>query len=101
MTAIDSLASDHDVTWIASAISDEDRGVAQEAERHLRRDALAAARRFALRLVAHDPAAYDRYYNVVANPMLWFIQHRLWDLGCEPGARRVVSRGLARAATRR
>ena len=33
------------------------------------------ARRLAyrLRLVAHDPAAYDWYYNVVANPMLWFI----------------------------
>jgi trehalose 6-phosphate synthase len=35
-------------------------------------------------LVAHDELAYDRYYNVVANPMLWFIQHSLWDHGTRP-----------------
>ncbi len=34
---------------------------------------------YRLRLVAHDAAAYDCYYNVVANPTLWFIQHYLWD----------------------
>jgi trehalose 6-phosphate synthase len=32
---------------------------------------------YRLRLVAHDLPAYDRFYNVVANPALWFIQHRL------------------------
>src|SRR4029453_8525406 len=31
VTAVDSLASRHDVTWIASALSDEDRAVAEEA----------------------------------------------------------------------
>ena len=35
---------------------------------------------YRVRLVAHDPQAYDWYYNVVANPMLWFVQHHLWDL---------------------
>jgi trehalose 6-phosphate synthase len=35
-------------------------------------------------LVAHDPAAYDAYYNVVANPMLWFIQHQLWGRAFRP-----------------
>ena len=33
-----------------------------------------------VRLVESDPDAYDRFYNVFANPMLWFIQHYLWDL---------------------
>src|SRR5439155_169962 len=28
--------------------------------------------------------AYDWYYNVVANPMLWFIQHSLWELAYTP-----------------
>ena len=71
------------MTWIASALSDEDRAVAEEAGGGLDE----ASRRgspFRLRLVAHDPAAYDRYYNTVANPMLWFIQHRLWDLVRKP-----------------
>jgi trehalose 6-phosphate synthase len=39
---------------------------------------------YRLRLVAHDPAAYDRFYNVLANPTLWFLQHYLWGLGSAP-----------------
>ena len=39
---------------------------------------------YRLRLVAHDPAAYDRFYNVLANPTIWFLQHYLWGLGSAP-----------------
>ena len=41
-----------------------------------------------IRLVESDPEAYDRFYNMVANPMLWFIQHYLWDLSNAPDIRR-------------
>jgi trehalose 6-phosphate synthase len=34
--------------------------------------------------VAHDPAAYNRYYNVAANPTLWFLQHYMWGLAYAP-----------------
>ena len=37
--------------------------------------------------MASDPEAYDRFYNVIANPMLWFIQHYLWDLSNVPDIR--------------
>ncbi len=84
VTAIDSLASDYDVTWIASAISAEDRAVAEEAGNGSFDELSRRGSPFRLRLVPHDPAAYDRHYNVVANPMLWFIQHRLWDLVRSP-----------------
>ena len=33
-------------------------------------------------LVESDSLAYDRFYNVIANPILWFIQHYLWPLRC-------------------
>jgi len=80
VTALASLASHHRVTWIASAMSDGDREVALEngetgIEEHDRTGAS-----YRLRFVAHEPAAYDLYYNVVANPTLWFIQHYLYDL---------------------
>ena len=42
---------------------------------------------YRLRLVAHRPSAYDLYYNVVANPALWFVQHGLWELKQNPDAR--------------
>ena len=38
-------------------------------------------------LVESDPMAYDRFYNVIANPILWFIQHYLWDLSNAPDIR--------------
>jgi trehalose 6-phosphate synthase len=30
------------------------------------------------------PDAYRRYYSVIANPLLWFLQHYLWGLVDEP-----------------
>jgi trehalose 6-phosphate synthase len=82
VTALAPLVSHHDVTWIASAISDEDRAVANSGTvDETARD----GSRYKLRLVAHPPAAYDLYYNVVANPVLWFVQHGLWERKHDPG----------------
>jgi trehalose 6-phosphate synthase len=83
VTALGGLFPHHDVTWVASAMSDEDRAVATErGESFLEETADGATYR--LRLVTHDPAAYHRFYNVVANPTLWFLQHYLWGLGSAP-----------------
>jgi trehalose 6-phosphate synthase len=79
VTALRSLVAHHDVTWIASAIGEEDRAVATDAGGAFE-ETLRGGARCRLRLVVHDPAAYDRYYNVVANPTLWFLQHDLWEL---------------------
>jgi len=83
VTALRPLLARHDVTWIASAMSDEDRAVAAESGGALE-DTTRDGSPFRVRLVAHDPAAYDGYYNVVANPMLWFVQHRLWGFARRP-----------------
>jgi len=83
VTALRGLLAHHDVTWIASAMTDDDREVARE----LGDEAVPAERdgvSYRLRLVAHDPLAYDRYYNVVSNGAFWFVQHYLWGLGTAP-----------------
>lgn len=84
VTALRSLVAHHDVTWIASAMSDEERVVSEEngggAFDEIARDGSS----YRVRLVAHDPAAYDWYYNVVANPTLWFLQHYMWGLPYAP-----------------
>jgi trehalose 6-phosphate synthase len=72
VTALRGLVHHHDVTWIASAATDEDRVVAAEGSGD------------GVVLVAHDPVAYDGYYNTIANPLLWFVQHSLWGLGMRP-----------------
>jgi trehalose 6-phosphate synthase len=84
VTALRSLVSHHDVTWIASAISDEDHAVAAEAEGSAIDETARDGSAYRLRLVAHSPTAYDWFYNVVSNPMLWFAQHYLWDLAQAP-----------------
>lgn len=59
-------------------------------------------------LVESDPEAFDQFYNVIANPIIWFIQHYLWDLSNAPDIRQeeldawtdgyeVVNRDIARA----
>ena len=84
MTALRSLVSHHDVTWIASAMGDEDRAVAEEAGGAALDETARDGSAYRLRLVAHDPQAYDWYYNVVSNPVLWFAQHYLWGLVYSP-----------------
>jgi trehalose 6-phosphate synthase len=84
VTALGWLLSHHDVTWVASAMTPEDRAVAAESEGAAIEDRVHNGTPYRLRLVAHDEAAYHRYYNIVSNPLLWFIQHSLWPLAEAP-----------------
>src|SRR6201988_4599955 len=87
-TALIGLASPRPVTWVASAMSDED--VAQ-AEKHDGRPfpvRTPEGEEYRVKLVASAPNAYDGFYNIIANPLLWFIQHYLWDLSNAPDIRR-------------
>src|SRR5262249_6091686 len=74
----------HDVTWIASAMTDEDRAIVAENDGQALDEVARDGSPYRLRFVAHDPQAYDWSYNVVSNPMLWFLQHYLWALSYAP-----------------
>jgi len=108
VTALTGLLRHRDALWIASAMTEED---AEMSRRHGERgfDVDLEDTTYRIRLVASDAAAYDRFYNVIANPLLWFIQHYLWDLSNVPDIREaerdawsngyeVVNRDLAEAA---
>ena len=95
VTALRGLLDHHDVTWIASATSAEDLVVSVDNDGAAFEETSREGSVFRLRLVAHDAQAYDWFYNVVANPTLWFIQHYLWDLKDEPS----LDDGLHRAWT--
>ena len=78
VTALSGLAVDRrDVVWVAAAITDEDQATAAEHPGQ----AFTAERdggAFRVRLVENDPEAHHRFYAIIANPILWFIQHYLW-----------------------
>jgi len=108
VTALTGLASHREVTWIASAMNDHDAEVSQRNAGRAFPVRSPDGGEYQVRLVVSDPDAYDRFYNVFANPMLWFIQHYLWDLSNAPDIRReemeafeygynVVNEDLARA----
>jgi trehalose 6-phosphate synthase len=108
VTALTGLASHREAVWIASAMSEQDAEVSREHDGRAFPVRSPAGGEYEVRLVTSDPEAYDRFYNVFANPMLWFIQHYLWDLSNAPDIRRheieafefgynVVNEDLARA----
>jgi trehalose 6-phosphate synthase len=37
-----------------------------------------------VQFLAPDEEAYEGYYNVIANPLLWFLQHSMWDVPRAP-----------------
>src|ERR687893_1607870 len=87
-TALIGLASDRDAVWIASAMTDADVEKAREHGGEAFEISAPDGGDFRVRFVASDAEAYDRFYNIFANPMLWFIQHYLWDQSNAPDIRR-------------
>jgi trehalose 6-phosphate synthase len=108
VTALIGLASHRPVTWVASAMTDEDVAAAERADGRPFPVVSPEGDEYRVKLVASDPDAYEAFYSIIANPMLWFIQHYLWDLSNAPDIRRheteafefgynVVNEDLARA----
>src|SRR3954454_13864983 len=108
VTALTGLASHREAVWIASTMTDRDAEGAAEHDGKAVEVEAPEGGTFKVRLVASDQEAYDRFYNIFANPMLWFVQHYLWDLSNAPDIRRheveafefgynVVNEDLARA----
>jgi trehalose 6-phosphate synthase len=93
VSALRGLIRSHAVTWIACAVNDESRIVAREQRGQAVPEEDDAGNPFLLRLAEPDPADFDRAYHEIANPLLWFIQHELYDTGQSP----VVSEGVREA----
>jgi len=80
VTAVRSVLHDHEAIWIAAAMTDGDRArdeLAEEAGEHFIKDAPDS--KFQLQFITPSPEAYNKYYNEISNPLLWFLQHYLWD----------------------
>jgi trehalose 6-phosphate synthase len=108
VTALTGLARHREVIWVASAMTEHDAAASERNEHRPLEVRSPTGGTYLVRLVESDPDAYDRFYNIFANPMLWFIQHYLWDLSNAPDIRRneieafefgynVVNEDLARA----
>ncbi len=86
-----------DAVWVCAAASDEDAAVSREAGDgdvdvvtspvpHLAGDRANGddGPVITVRMIEVDPEAHERFYAVVSNPILWFIQHGLYGLTFSP-----------------
>ena len=79
VTAVAAIAREHQPIWIAAAMTEGDRARAEVARRTGEGLIGTGQGDFRLRFVTPAPEAYHQYYNVISNPLLWFLQHYLWD----------------------
>jgi trehalose 6-phosphate synthase len=80
VTAVTAVARERQPIWIAAAMTEGDRLRAAHA-RDTGEELIEFGNpcEFRLRFVVPAQDAYHQYYNVISNPLLWFLQHYLWD----------------------
>ena len=78
VTALSSLTQYIDFTWVASAMGGGDRRAAEAAEGASIKSPI-PGQRLRLRYVPIPRRTYHKYYNVLCNPLLWFLQHYMWS----------------------
>ncbi len=82
VTALSSLASTTGALWVAAARDENDRRLAELGDpAELRTE---DGSEFHVAFIETSRESFDLYYNVISNPLLWFIHHYLWDLAREP-----------------
>ncbi|NLE77872.1 MAG: trehalose-6-phosphate synthase [Chloroflexi bacterium] len=79
VTALSGLCRYADVTWVACANTETDAawGAGEV-------PILDEGRPMRVHFLSPETATYDGYYNVIANPLLWFLQHSMWDISRTP-----------------
>ena len=78
VTALNSLAQTAPFTWVASAMGEGDRLVANSARGSACKSPL-PGHKIDLRYVVTPRRVYHKYYNILCNPLLWFLQHYMWN----------------------
>ncbi len=79
VTALTGLAHQIDATWVSCANTPEDSEW-QEGKVPL----VDNGAEINIKFLSPSPETFDGYYNVIANPLLWFLQHSMWDVPHAP-----------------
>jgi trehalose 6-phosphate synthase len=79
VTALSGLAGQIDAAWISCASTSEDKTF-QEGEIPWQKN----GETLHIRFINPSFEAYNGYYNHIANPLLWFLQHSMWNVPHQP-----------------
>lgn len=80
VTALLGLANQIPSTWVACAMSNEDRSW-DEGDLPVAEGGSAPIH---MKFINPSSEAYESYYGVISNPLLWFLQHSMWDFVYTP-----------------
>jgi len=86
VTAVSSIARDRKPIWVACPMDEGDRLRAELARKNGEVVISPPGENpdFRVRFVLPTKREYHLYYNVISNPLLWFLQHYLWDTPRSP-----------------
>jgi trehalose 6-phosphate synthase len=79
VTALTGLTQYVDAIWIACAQTEADA-----AWREGSVTLSDSGHTIRVQFLSPEALAYEGYYNVIANPLLWFLQHSMWDVPRAP-----------------
>jgi trehalose 6-phosphate synthase len=82
VTGLSTVANQEDVLWVCAALSDADRAAAKLAPGGVLD--LGGESDSAVRMLDIPQATFNRAYNTVANSVLWFVHHMLYDTPNRP-----------------
>ena len=88
VTALTSISRFVPLTWVASAMTEAERQQAATGGGALRAPLL--DQEIYLRFIAVPRAMYQRYYYAFCNPLLWFLQHYMWNTPRAPNIGRAT-----------
>ncbi len=83
VSGLSSVASHADLLWVCAALSDADRAATRRAPGGML-DLDGSTGGSAVRMLDIPPATFNRAYNTVANSVLWFVHHMLYDTPSRP-----------------
>ncbi len=87
VTALLATAQIVPMTWVATAMTDGDRRAAAEVNGDLIRS---SGEDLSVKFVSVASPVYQRHYYVFCNPLLWFVQHLMWNTPRTPNIGRAV-----------
>ena len=90
VTALGGLARLHDVTWISHVMGDGDEAMSASVGGRSFEEHARGGGSYQLRMVGAVDTTYERHYLEIANPLLWFLQHRLYGFGWDPTVDRAM-----------
>jgi len=83
VTSLTAVSQYMDVTWIASAMGEGDRRAAERACGSRFKAPIPGHNLF-IRFVVSPGSTYHKFYSIFCNPLLWYLQHYMWNSSHTP-----------------